>query len=89
MIIAIALAHVGRARTKKLGDAPSRHKTALIFYGFALVVMLLSIPWPGTPGGRPLFRGFGDAASYAVSGFPPSLCYGGPAAALAEAGSRT
>src|SRR6266540_474783 len=56
MIVAIALAHVGRARTKKVGDAQSRHKSALIFYGLAVVVMLLSIPWPGTPGGRPLFR---------------------------------
>jgi uncharacterized membrane protein YozB (DUF420 family) len=64
MIIAIALAHVGRARTKKPGEAQSRHKAAVIFYGLALVVMLLSIPWPGMPGGRPLFRGFGETASY-------------------------
>jgi hypothetical protein len=62
MIIAIALAHIGRARTKKLVDAPSRHKAALIFYALALVVMLGSIPWPGMPGGRPLFRGVGETA---------------------------
>jgi hypothetical protein len=24
------------------------------------VVILLSIPWPGMPGGRPLLRGFGS-----------------------------
>jgi uncharacterized membrane protein YozB (DUF420 family) len=64
MMIAIALAHIGRARTKKPGDAQGRHKAAVIFYGLALVVMLLSIPWPGMPGGRPLFRGFGETASY-------------------------
>jgi len=63
MIIAIALVHVGRARTKKLADAPSRHKAAMIFYGLALIVMLGSIPWPGMPAGRPLFRGFGETAS--------------------------
>jgi hypothetical protein len=63
MIIAVALVHIGRARTKKLVDGPSRHTAALIFYGLALVVMLGSIPWPGMPGGRPLFRGFGETAS--------------------------
>jgi hypothetical protein len=26
-------------------------------------VIVLSIPWPGTPGGRPLFRGFEQTAS--------------------------
>jgi uncharacterized membrane protein YozB (DUF420 family) len=64
MVVVVALAHVGRARTKKLSDAGSRHKAALIFYGLALVVMLLSIPWPGMPGGRPLFRGLRETASY-------------------------
>ena len=63
MIIAVALVHIGRARTKKAADADSRHKSALIFFGLALVIMLGSIPWPGMPGGRPLFRGFGDTAS--------------------------
>ena len=69
MIIAVALAHIGRVRTKKAADAASRHRSALIFYGLALVIMLLSIPWPGMPGGRPLFRGFGDTAAYVGSGF--------------------
>jgi hypothetical protein len=69
MIIAIALAHIGRARTKKLVDGPSRHKAALIFYALALVVLLGSIPWPGMPGGRPLFRGFGETAAYVADPF--------------------
>ena len=63
MIIAVALAHVGRAKTKKATDAAQRHRIALIFYALALVVIVLSIPWPGTPGGRPLLRGFEQAAS--------------------------
>jgi hypothetical protein len=59
MLIAVALAHVGRARIRKSQDAARRHRMALIFFGLALVVMLISIPWPGRPGGRELFRGLG------------------------------
>jgi hypothetical protein len=35
-----------------------RHKLAAIFFGLALVAILATIPWPGMPAGRPLFRGF-------------------------------
>jgi len=57
MIVAIALAHVGRVRIRKAGDSESRHKRALVFFGLALVIMLLSIPWPFLSAPRPLFRG--------------------------------
>jgi hypothetical protein len=57
MIVAIALAHVGRVRVRKAGDSESRHKQALVFFGLSLLVMLLSIPWPVGPGARSLFRG--------------------------------
>ena len=57
MFAAIALAHVGRVRIRKSGDSESRHKQALVFFGLALLVMLLSIPWPIGPGARSLFRG--------------------------------
>jgi len=57
MIIGIALAHVGKSKIGKAVDAASKHKLALIFFGLAMVVIMLSIPWPGTPGGRPLLRG--------------------------------
>ena len=56
MVVAIALAHVGRARVRKAVDAAARHRAALIFVGLAMVALLLSIPWPGMPGGRELFR---------------------------------
>jgi hypothetical protein len=59
MIVAVALANIGRARIRKSKDSARRHRTALIFSGLALVVMLISIPWPGRPGGRELFRGLG------------------------------
>jgi len=57
MIVAIALAHVGRARVRKAGDSESRHRQALVFFGLSLLVMLLSMPWPIGPGARSLFRG--------------------------------
>jgi hypothetical protein len=57
MVIAIALTHVGRARVRKANDGPARHRTVLVFVGLAMVALLLSIPWPGMPGGRELFRG--------------------------------
>jgi hypothetical protein len=56
MVVAIALAHVGRARVRKAVDAAARHRAALIFVGLAMVALLLTIPWPGMPGGRELFR---------------------------------
>jgi hypothetical protein len=58
MVAAIALAHIGRARLRRAVEA-DRHRKALIFFGMAIAVILLSIPWPGTPGGRELFRGLG------------------------------
>jgi hypothetical protein len=56
MIIAIALAHIGRSKVRKATEASARHRFVLIFVGLAMVALLLSIPWPGMPGGRELFR---------------------------------
>lgn len=57
MLVAVALAHIGNARLKKRTESAARHKAALVFFGLALLIILLSIPWPGLPAGRPLFRG--------------------------------
>jgi hypothetical protein len=59
MLVAVALTHVGRARVRKKSEASARHRTVLIFIGIAMVAILLSIPWPGSAGGRELFRGLG------------------------------
>lgn len=59
MVVATALAHVGKVRLTRIPDSAGRHKAALVFFGLALVIIALSIPWPGMPAGRPLFRGFG------------------------------
>ncbi|HTL43242.1 MAG TPA: hypothetical protein VL262_02815 [Vicinamibacterales bacterium] len=50
MIIAIALAHVGKIR----GDRGAPH--AKTFLALSLLVLLASQPWPGLPYGRPLVR---------------------------------
>lgn len=55
MLIGVALAHVGRARLRKV-DMWRRHRVAAIFFGLALLVILASIPWPGMSNGRPWLR---------------------------------
>ena len=55
MVIAIALAHIGRGKVRKAPEH-RRARLAAIFYGLALVAILASIPWPGMSAGRPLFR---------------------------------
>jgi hypothetical protein len=55
MLLAIALAHIGRARARK-ADSFRRHRVAAIFFGLALLAILASIPWPGMPNARPLLR---------------------------------
>ena len=56
MIAAIpVLAHVGRARAKRAGGVRA-HRLTVIFFGLALVAIMLGIPWPGTEQGRPLVR---------------------------------
>ena len=55
MVIGIALAHVGAARIRKAPEQ-RRHRIAAIFFVLALLAILASIPWPGLPAGRPLFR---------------------------------
>ena len=40
MIIAIALAHVGKSKIGKAFDAAQKHKLALVFIGLAMVVIM-------------------------------------------------
>jgi hypothetical protein len=55
MIIGVALAHVGAVKVRKT-PSYGKHRVAMIFFGLALLAILASIPWPGMPAGRPLFR---------------------------------
>jgi hypothetical protein len=56
MMGAVVAAHVGRvlARTARTPDA--KRSRLLVAFGLATVLMILGMPWPGRPGGRPLFR---------------------------------
>jgi hypothetical protein len=56
VIAGVVLAHVGRARIRKTTDDQRKHGAAALFFTLALIAILVSIPWPGMPQGRPLFR---------------------------------
>jgi hypothetical protein len=56
MVVAMALAGIGRARGRRQTSGPARHRTTAIFFGLSLLVMLASIPWPFTAAARPYFR---------------------------------
>ena len=56
MFFAVIMAHVGRVLARKAPTAEASRSRRIICYALAMVAMLLAIPWPGTPAGRPLFR---------------------------------
>jgi len=45
MVIALVLVHIGRAKSKKDVAPWKKHRSAAIYYGIALVVVLAGIPW--------------------------------------------
>ena len=57
MLVATAFVHVGRVRIRKASDSSRKHFVAAIFFGLALVLMLISIPWPFGGIDRPWIRG--------------------------------
>jgi hypothetical protein len=57
MTIGLALVHIGSARVRKALPT-AKHKTAALFFGLAIVVIMIAIPWPNLSYGRPLFRLF-------------------------------
>lgn len=46
MLIAIALITVGRIKAKKLTEDLAKHKTTFTFFLIALIIILVTIPWP-------------------------------------------
>ncbi|MBK8310504.1 MAG: hypothetical protein IPL04_05920 [Chitinophagaceae bacterium] len=46
MIAAIILIHIGYSYSKKDITDTVKHKRALLFYGLALLIILIFIPWP-------------------------------------------
>lgn len=58
MVIAWILVHVGRASVKRAPET-AKHKKMLLFFGLALLLILISIPWNfrAPEIARPLLRG--------------------------------
>lgn len=50
-VLALALAHVGSARARRLKDSRAKFQSMLVFHGLALVLLASRIPWD-----RPLLR---------------------------------
>ena len=46
MIIAIILITLGRIKSKKLADDLAKHKTTFVYFLIALIIILVTIPWP-------------------------------------------
>jgi hypothetical protein len=58
MVLAWVLVHIGRASVKRADTDAAKHKKMLLFFGIALVLILVSIPWPFRLVGRPYFVWF-------------------------------
>jgi len=59
MLIAWALVHAGRTFTKKASTPREKYKKTLIYFGVALLLILIAIPWPFREAlARPWFRWF-------------------------------
>lgn len=46
MLIAIVLIHIGKAQARKAIGDQAKHRRTMIFYFLALLIILVSIPWP-------------------------------------------
>jgi hypothetical protein len=57
MFAAIALAHVGRVLARKATTPTAKRGRLLVCFGLSTLLIIVGMPWPGRPGGRPLFRG--------------------------------
>lgn len=59
MLIAWILVHAGRTAVKKAATQRAKYKKTLIYFGIALLLILISIPWPFREAvARPWFRWF-------------------------------
>jgi formate hydrogenlyase subunit 4 len=51
MIIAIVFITIGNIRSKKMDTDASKYKQVLIWFGLALLVIIVAMPWPFRPDG--------------------------------------
>ena len=58
MVIAVILITIGRGVSKKSIPDAAKHKKTFWFFFVALIIILISVPWPFRVGiGRPLLHG--------------------------------
>ena len=57
MLLVLALMHISRVRSKRATHPKQRYLRVAVSTSIALVLILVSIPWPGRRYGRPLLRG--------------------------------
>lgn len=58
MLISIIMIHIGRAYSKKALPDNIKHKRIMVYFLLALLIILISIPWPFREGiARPWFPG--------------------------------
>lgn len=51
MLIAVVVAHIGRAQVRKAADGPAKHRRSLIWTVISILLVLAAVPWPFlTPG---------------------------------------
>ncbi len=80
MLLAVALVHIGRTRSKRAPTPKLRHRRVWTFTLAAVLVMAASIPWPFMPAARPLFRSaavdsaLGAPGGVAAAGVQPETC---------------
>jgi len=56
MFGAVIVAHIGRVLARKAATPAAKRRRLLICFVLSTILMLAGMPWPGRPGGRPLFR---------------------------------
>jgi hypothetical protein len=55
VLVAVALAHMGRSLARKAHEDGRKFRTAALFFGLSILVLLIAIPWP-FDFGRPWIR---------------------------------
>lgn len=60
MVLAWLLIHIGRSMVKRPAADASKHKKTLLWFGIAMLLILISIPWPFREAvAKPWLRMFG------------------------------
>lgn len=59
MLVSVVIVTIGSMRARRQASDRDKFRTIAIWYGVALLVILLNIPWPFSPlVSRPWFRVF-------------------------------